>query len=173
MIIWVDESGFYLLPSLVNTYAPRGQTPIVHALLSQDHLAGISGITAQGKLYMQLEDQPLDGLAIVRFLKHLLRHIPGKIVLIWDRSPIHRARVVKRFLAAEADGRIHVEPLPAYAPELNPDEGVWHYLKYVELRNVACGQLDTLRAELKSATKRLQRKPNTILGFILEAGYNV
>lgn len=66
--------------------------------------------------------------------------------------------------------RIHLEPLPAYAPELNPDEGIWQHLKHVELRNV-CGQsLPELRGELERAIARLRRKPHIIRSFFTEAG---
>jgi hypothetical protein len=60
---------------------------------------------------------------VVRFLRHLLRHLPGPLLVVWDGSPIHRARAVKAFLATGAAGRLHLEQLPADAPELNPDKG--------------------------------------------------
>jgi transposase len=62
---------------------------------------------------------------VVAFLEHLLHEIPGRIVLIWDGSPMHRSQTIQEFLANGAAPRIHLERLPAYAPELNPDEGVW------------------------------------------------
>jgi transposase len=108
---------------------------------------------------------------VVRFLKHLLRHILGKILVIWDGSPIHRGRVVKEFLAQEAAGRMHLEPLPGYAPELNPAEGIWRYLKRVELRNLVCRDVAHLRAELRKATQRLRQKPRIIQGCIRQPGY--
>ncbi len=61
-----------------------------------------------------------------RFLRLLLRKIPGKLLVIWDGSPIHRAKVIKEFLAAGAAKRLHLERLPGYAPDLNPQEGVWN-----------------------------------------------
>ena len=72
----------------------------------------------------------------------LLRKIAGKILLIWDGSPIHHGQAVKEFLSAGAANRLHLERLPGYAPDLNPDEGIWNYLKRVELGNVAarCGR---------------------------------
>jgi transposase len=65
---------------------------------------------------------------VVRFLKHLLRQMPGKLLIIWDGSPIHRGRAVKGFLASGAARRVRLEQLPGYAPELNPDEGIWKHL---------------------------------------------
>jgi len=170
-IVWVDEAGFYLLAGVVRTYAPRGQTPILHAPLTRDHLSAISGITAQGRLLMMVQEQAFDGVAVVRFLKHLLHCIAGKVLIIWDGAPIHRDRAVKGFLATEAAGRLQLEQLPAYAPDLNPDEGVWDYLKGVELRNVSCHDLKELHHALLLAAARLRRKPALIRGFIKHYGY--
>jgi transposase len=65
---------------------------------------------------------------VVAFLEHLLREVPGRMVLIWDGAPIHRSQVIQEFLANGAAPRLHLERLPAYAPELNPGEGLWAYL---------------------------------------------
>jgi transposase len=59
---------------------------------------------------------------------------------------------------------------PAYAPELNPDEGIWNYLKRVELKNVSCQGVSQLRCELRWAKERLRRKPHIILGCIKQPG---
>src|SRR5215207_3490323 len=69
----------------------------------------------------------------VRFLKHLMGQIPCKLLVIWDGSPIHRGGALKDFLSSgAARGRVQLEQLPGYAPDLNPDEGVWKHLKCVE-----------------------------------------
>jgi len=157
-IVFVDEAGFYLLAAAVRTYAPKGQTPTLRVPLRWDHLSAISAITPEGKLYMRVQEQAFRGPTIVRFLRHLLCHIPGKLLIIWDGLPAHRGQLVKHFLAQGGAARIHLEQLPAYAPELNPDEGIWHYLKDVELGNVCCHTLAELRYELRKATARLRHK---------------
>src|SRR5438552_16829477 len=86
-IIWVDESDFYLLPMAVRTWAPRGQTPVLRVPLTRDHLSAISGITLDGRLFMQVHPGSYDALGVVGFLRVLLRKISGKILLIWDGSP--------------------------------------------------------------------------------------
>jgi transposase len=137
----VDQSGFYLLPMVVRTYAPIGQTPVLHEELSRDHLSAISGITLEGKLLMMEQERSFKGPDVVRFLRHALRRISGKLLVIWDGSPIHRSRAVKNFLSDGAAARLQLEQLPGYAPELNPDEGVWKHLKCVELKNICCQSL--------------------------------
>ena len=168
--MFVDESGFYLLPMVVRTYAPIGQTPILRHLLTYAHLSAISAITPQGKLYTMVKDRSIKGPDVVCFLKHLLQHIPGKLLIIWDGATIHRSKVVKAFLANGATERILLERLPGYAPELNPDEGIWNYLKRVELKNVACRDLAHLRDELRKAIARLRHKTRIIRGCITQTG---
>ena len=102
---------------------------------------------------------------VVAFLEHLLREVPGRMVVIWDGAPIHRSQLIKAFLANGAARRLHVERLPAYAPELNPGEGLWEQLKGVELRNVCCFDIPQLRHELRDAVKRVRRKPRVLRGF--------
>ena len=170
-IVFLDESGFYLLPMAVRTWAPRGKTPVLTYRLTHDHLSAISAITPQGKLYMMVQDHSFHSPDVVRFLKHLLRHIPGKLLIVWDGSTIHRGYVVKDFLADGAAARILLERLPGYAPDLNPDEGIWNYLKRVELKNVCCRDLPHLRAELRKATKRLRHKSRIIRGCVNQTGF--
>lgn len=170
-MIFVDESGFYLLPGVLRTYAPMGKTPIIREYLTRDHLSSISGITPEGKLYMMVQESAYKSPDVVNFLRHLLRHIPGKLIVLWDGGPIHRGQPVRDYLASGAAKRIHLERLPAYAPELNPDEGIWNYLKRVELKNLACQNISHLRCELRKATERLRHKTHIIRGCIKQPGF--
>jgi hypothetical protein len=85
-ILFADQSGFYLLPTVVRTYAPIGQTPILNEHLSHDHLSVMSGITLEGRLLMIEQDRAFKGPDVVRFLKHALSQNPGKLLVIWDGS---------------------------------------------------------------------------------------
>src|SRR5512142_3409451 len=129
----------------VRTWAPRGQTPVLRVKLTRDHLSAISGITLDGRLFLQVRPTSYDAEAVVGFLRVLLRKISGKIVLIWDGSPIHRAHEITDFLKRGAAKRLHLEQLPGYAPDLNPAEGIWNYLKRVEVGNVCCANLVIVR----------------------------
>ena len=169
-IVFVDESGFYLLPAVVRTFAPRGKTPVLREWLTRDHLSAISGITPTGKLYMMVQEEAYRSPAVVRFLRHLHRHIRGKVLVLWDGAPIHRSNVIKEFLAAGAAKWLQLERLPAYAPELNPDEGVWHHLKGVELKNLTCQHLPQLHTELRKAKERLRHKQHVIRACFARPG---
>jgi transposase len=164
-LVFIDEAGFYLLPAAVRTYAPPGETPVLRYPFWQ-HLSMISAITPEGKLYAMTRTAAFDGAAVVRFLKHMLRHVPGKLLVVWDRLPAHRSCLVKEFLRQGAAARLYLAQLPSYAPELNPDEGVWNYLKRVELGNLCCHDLHELHSELRKAVARLRHKTGVIQGFI-------
>ncbi len=111
----------------VRTWAPRGQTPVLRGPLTRDHLSAISAVTRAGRLLLQVRPNSSDAAAVVGFLRVLLRKITGPILLIWDGSPIHRGQEIKDFLKRGASKRLHLEQLPGYAPDLNPDEGIWNY----------------------------------------------
>ena len=110
----------------VRTWAPRGQTPVLRVKLTHDHLSAISGITPDGRLCMQMQDHAYSSEDVVRFLRLLLRKLTGKLLVIWDGAPIHRGQAVKAFLRRKAAKRLQLVQLPGYAPELNPDEGIWN-----------------------------------------------
>jgi transposase len=80
----------------------------------------------------------------------------------FDSAAIHRSQAIKNFLAAGAAERMRLERLPAYAPDLNPDEGIWHYLKQVKLKNLCCHDLCQLGQELTAAVECLAAKPEII-----------
>jgi transposase len=170
-LVFVDESGFYLLPGVVRTYAPEGLTPVIYEWQTRDHLSVLGGLTPRGKVYVLVRREPLNGLHTVEFLQHLARHVGRRLLVIWDGSPIHRRAAVKEFLGSQAGRGIWVEPLPGYAPDLNPwDQGAWNHLKHVELRNLACRDLEELHLELHLAIGRLRQKSYLIPAFFASAG---
>jgi transposase len=169
-LFFIDASGFYPLPSVVRTYAPMGQTPILREWWTRDHLSAISALSPEGKLYFHCQDHAINSADVVAFLEHLLREVPGSMVVIGDGAPIHRSHTIQEFLANGAAQRLHLERLPAYAPELNPGEGLWQQLKGVERRHVCCFDIPHLNGELRNAVKRVRRKPRILIGCFQGAG---
>jgi transposase len=93
-----------------------------------------------------------------------------RLLVIWDGSPIHRRSTVKEFVSG-THGRVWLEALPGYAPDLNPwDEGGWNHLKNVELRNVVCRDLEELHQELYLAVGRLRHRLHLVRSFFAQAG---
>lgn len=170
--MWIDESGFYLLPSVVRTWAPRGSRPVLRYRMTREHLSVISAISRGGKLWVKVQKRSFNGKDVAGFLRQMLKETNRKLLVIWDGAPIHRSRYVKE-LIEERSGRLMIERLPGYAPELNPDEGVWRYLKRVEMKNLACSDLRELHYEFNLAVRRLRRKKNVLRGCIKEVGYVV
>ncbi len=155
---------------MVRTYAPVGETPILHHTLSHDHLSVIGAIGLHEKLYFQVYGEAIRSAEVIRFLNHLLRHIPGKLLIVWDGAPIHRSKAIKQFLSDGAAARIHLERFPGYAPEVDPEEGVWRHLKRVEMRNLCCSDLQETRRAFRAACQRLRQKPHIIHSCLLHSG---
>ena len=170
VLVFEDESGFYLLPGVVKTYAPEGLTPVLREKQTRDHLSVMGAMTPEGRVYTLARQEPLNGLHCIEFLIHLGRVAGDRLLVIWDGSPIHRRTEVLEFVA-ETRGQVCLEPLPGYAPDLNPwDEGGWHHLKNVEMRNIVCRDLEELHQELYLAVGRLRQKPHLVRSFFAQAG---
>jgi len=170
VLVFVDESGFYLLPGVVKTYAPEGRTPILREKLTRDHLSVMGGMTPQGKIYTLVRQESLNGLHSIEFLIHLGRVAGTRLLVIWDGSPIHRRKEVQDFVS-ETRGKVWLEALPGYAPDLNPwDEGGWNHLKHVEMRNLVCRDLEELHQEFYLAVDRVRQKPHLVQSFFAQAG---
>jgi transposase len=141
--------------------------------LTRDHLSVIGAITPKGRIFMQTQGHADIGPDVVGFLKMLLRKIPGKLLIIWDGATIHRCQAIKDFLSAGGAERIHLERLPGYAPELNPQEGVWNLLKRCELKNVCCQDLEQVEQQLLLAKERLRHRKKVLLQCFAHAGYSL
>ena len=126
-------------------------------------LSAAAGIT-WWNFYFRLYRRTIRGAEVVDFLGHLLRHLPGKLLVVWDGLPAHRGRVVKEVLAAQR-GRLVTERLPAYAPELNPVEYIWGYWKHHELPNFCPHDFQQLSYQARRALRRMRRRPALVRSF--------
>jgi transposase len=178
-LIFLDESGFMLTPLVRRTLAPRGQTPVQRAWDRRDRLSALSCVTLgpdadRPELYFELLPAGLNVRAedVVAFLRQLRQELPGPWTVVWDRNNIHsKARVVQAWLAGEPD--VVVEDLPAYAPERNPDEMVWGWLKYGRLSNLAPRDVVELRTHLLTELEWAAFDGELLAGFWNHAGLGV
>lgn len=152
----VDESGLSERPHRVRTWARRGHTPVLQFHFNWETLSVIAGMTFV-QFYFRLFAGTVKGPQVVQFLAHLGRHLRGKLILVWDRLPAHRSRLVQDYLAKHP--RLQQEWLPAYAPEFNPVEYLWGQLKEHQLGNFCPEHLGQLRGAARKALGRLQRRP--------------
>ena len=178
-VVFLDESGFQLTPSVRRTLAPRGQTPVVDCWDRRDRISAISCITlspllGRPGLYFALlpVNQTVHGEEVVAFLKELRRELRGPFTVVWDRSKIHsKSKVVKAWLARHPE--VVVEDFPGYAPMLNPDEWVWSWTKYGRLSNLAAWDAEELWDHIVMALIDLKFQPGMLNAFIEEAGIPV
>ena len=130
-------------------------------------LTAMAGITGWN-FYFQFFPGAVRAPHGVGFLTHLLRHVRGKVLVIWDGLPAHRSRLVQQFVA-DQDGRLQLERLPAYAPELNPVEYLWGYWKQHELPNFCPKNLAELSGHARQALHRMRRRPALVTAFWKQA----
>ena len=167
--MFADECGFLLIPNLRRTWAPRGQTPIVRHRYARDKISAISAVTVSAKrhrvgLYMHLHpDNNITSVEVAVFLRALLRHLRGHVIVLLDGGSIHKGPEVRELLARCP--RVHLEWFPGYAPELNPDELVWAHFKD-ELANGHPDNLDELMTTLCRITEDVGKRPALIRSFI-------
>ena len=166
-LVFIDESGLSQKPSVKNTWAPEGETPVIQMNFNWKKLSVIGGITIRS-IYFQMHEESVKAPQVIDFLKHLQKHIKGKLLVVWDNLPAHRSKVVAEYLAS-TKGRVWVERLPGYAPELNPIEYLWGYAKSNELANLAPKDLRELSAEAKKALRKIRRMPRCIKAFWVQS----
>jgi transposase len=162
-IVFIDESGLSERPHRCRTWAPRGQTPVLQYHFNWKTLSAMAGVT-WWNFYFRLFEGSIRSPQVVEFLSHLLRHIPGKLLVIWDGLKCHRSRLTWDFIR-EQQGRIWLEFLPAYAPELNPVEYLWGYLKHHELPNFCPKNFGELSYYGRKALRRMRRRPTLVMAF--------
>ena len=153
---------------MARTGAPKGRTPIVRYCYKQDRISAISALAVSPKrrrvaLYLRLRRRNLTGVDVRAFLQHLLRHLRGPVVLLWDRGTIHRRKEVRRWITTHP--RLHVEEFPAYAPDLTPAEYVGAQADRA-LANSAPVDLLQLNGMLRYTVRRLRDSPGLLWSCI-------
>lgn len=166
-IVFVDESGLSRQPHRCRTWAPRGQTPVLEYNFNWKTLSVVAGLTVLN-LYFRLYAGPVKGPQVVDFVRALVRHIPRPLLLVWDRLPAHRSRLVREYLDS-LGGWIQREFLPPYEPELNPEEYIGAYWKHPELPDVCPKDSWPLSEGARRALRRMRRRPRWITAFWKQA----
>jgi transposase len=172
-LVFLDESGFMLTPTVRRTFAPRGKTPVLESWDRRDRLSAISCITLspvarRPSLYFDLLDHNVHGEDVVTFLAELKRRLRA-FTVVWDRNQIHgRSKAVKAWLAQHPD--VVAEDFPGYVPDLNPDEGVWGWAKYGRLANLAADDKDDLWDHVIEELVEVKFRPDLLRGFIRQTG---
>jgi transposase len=127
-------------------------------------LSAISAVTPRPKAYLRLVRGTITSPYVIEFVHHLLHCIPGPVFLFWDGLNTHRSKKTQAALA-QHHPRLRVYRLPAYAPELNPDEGLWAWMKQHALAGQCPPNLEVLEHSIRLALRRLRRRPHVIQSF--------
>ncbi len=151
-IVFIDESGLSQRPHRCRTWAPRGQTPVLQYHFNWKTLSAMAGVT-WWNFYFRLYPGTIRNLEVIDFLRHLLRHLRGKLLIVWDGLRSHRSRMVWDFVRQQR-GRLWLEFLPAYPPELNSVEYLWAHWKHHELPNFCRDSAPTSLEMLSILTRR-------------------
>lgn len=170
-LVFADESGFLLIPPLRKTWAPRGRTPTVRHHQRHERLSAISGVSVSPKgkrlgLYIQIHAGSIRQEEACLFLRHLLKHLRGHVVVLWDNLRVHGGEQIRRLCARFP--RLRLERFPPYAPELNPDEGVWAALKGT-LANGRPDDAGELAEHLADAAEELANSQTKLWGCITQS----
>jgi len=158
------------MPVLRRTWAPCGATPTLSVRArSHEKVSGIGALVVSPRrrqitlalaLYSRMN---IRGPQVRRFLGHLARHVRGPVILLWDRGRSHQHQRVRAWLAAHP--RFHIVWFPPYAPELNPVELLWGYLKYGRLANLAPDTVEDIHRHVGRERRRLARRPQLLRSF--------
>jgi len=167
-IFFGDEAGVRSDHHAGTTWAPRGRTPVVSSTGARFGLNLISAVSAQGELRFMVTEGRVGARVFIEFLRRLLHNADRSIFLIVDGHPAHKAVAVRKFVERQ-DGRLRLFFLPAYSPELNPDERVWNDLKNHGVGRKRISDKDSLKSEVLSHLRFLQRTPNRVRGYFQNA----
>jgi transposase len=153
---------------VVRTWGPRGNTPVLRHRYRKMHLSVAGAITVSPILrrcgfYYRVHQGAFKDPDIVAAVRDLLGHHPNGLLIVWDNLNAHRGPEMRKFLSRTR--RVHLERLPAYSPDLNPQEPVWRHLKQVELANYAPPDLPVLARSIHRAVRRVRRRPHLLRSF--------
>lgn len=170
-LVFLDESGLFLTPTVRRTPAPRGKAPVLAAWDRRDRLSAIRAITlspvaARPNLFFEVLDHTLHAEQVVAFLADLHRRL-GSSTVVWDRGAIHDKAGLVRARLAKHSGVV-TEKFPGYAPDLNPDEGVGGWTKYGRLANLAADNTDELWDHVIDELITVKFSPRLLKAFIRE-----
>ena len=165
-IFFADEASIRTDHHAGTTWAPVGQTPVVITTGERKSVNMVSAISPRGELRFRVQEGTMNAGKFIDFLKALLDSVPGKVFLIVDGHPVHKAKKVSEFVKEKADGRLSIFFLPPYSPDLNPDEWVWNNVKNDRIGRGVIMSADDLKAKAIGALRRLQKLPGIVRGFL-------
>jgi transposase len=161
---FLDEAGFQSDPPLGRTYGLKGQTPVVVTSGHRQSLNVISAVNARGEFWAATYTGRLNAEAFVAFLENFMKGRRGKVFLVVDGHPAHKAKRVAKLVASMA-GRLELHSLPAYAPDLNPDEFVWSHMKTNGVSKKPLKKNESLKDRIEEDLLQIYHNPALVRSF--------
>jgi transposase len=166
-IVFIDESGLSEKCPVTRTWAPVGQTPIIQQSFTWKQMSAIAGLS-WWRFYFRFFEGAIKSEQLIEFLKALKQQIGKPLLIVWDGVRTHKSKLVRKWLD-EQEGRVAIAFLPPYAPELNPVEAIWAYLKKHEIANLCPANLAEVSDFARNRLKSMQRRPKLIRAFWKQA----
>ena len=167
IIYFADETGIRSNAQGGYTWGKIGETPVVEETGARFGLNVISAISVEGELRFHIEKDNINSEIFLAYLKQIVRGEPRPVFLIVDSHPAHLGQRVIDYVES-TQGQLHLETLPGYSPELNPDELVWNWLKNKKLAKYTFHNLQELYQAVLSKLRSLQQLPEKIIDFFFE-----
>jgi putative transposase len=162
-VIFCDETGSTLESSVTHTWGLKGVTPVMSANGKRTRLNVVGGISWAGEIFAQATTDSMNKLGFKAFLESVLARVPGNVVMVLDNSRLHRNAEIVKFV--EENDRLEIVFLPAYAPELNPIELLWAWVKGHWLANLVVLSVEELRGLWREALWVAGHTPGLVKGF--------
>jgi len=163
-IFFSDEAGFQSDPVLGRTYGLKGHTPVVVTSGQRQSLNVISAVNARGEFWAVTYTGKLNAESFVCFLQNFMARQRGPVFLVVDGHPAHKANTVKQYLQS-LKGRLELHFLPPYAPDLNPDEFVWSYMKNNGVSKKPLKQNESLQTRINQDLNRIRNNRKLVRSF--------
>ena len=165
-VFFWDESGFRADAVHGRTWGKKGQTPVVERPGQRQTISAASAVNAKGGFWYCTYEGGLTAELFVRLLRQLMRHRVRPVHLVVDGLPAHKTRLVKDYVAS-TEGRLTLHFLPGYAPDLNPDELVWSYVKRTGVARKPLRKGEKLREKIDAQLAAIKQAPALVRSFFL------
>ncbi len=167
-MFFLDEAGIRSDVALARTWGLRGRTPVIPASGKRQQVSAISAVTPRGAFWFDTFQGNLNANRFREFLIAFLRRRRHPVFLVVDGHPAHRAKLIASFVQ-EQRGRLELHFLPGYAPELNPDEFVWNYLRKTGISKEPLKENESLRRRVHLDLANVARRPALVRSFFRSA----
>lgn len=163
-IFFLDEAGVRSDQVLGRTWGVKGETPEVPTSGKRQSINAISAVNERGEFWWKSYSSRFNSTLFIELLKSFMKHRKSPVMLVLDGHPSHRSKMVAKYVQS-LKGRLEFHFLPGYAPELNPDEFVWNYLKKEGVSKKPLKKDESLKNRVEDDLSAIQSRPDLVRSF--------